>query len=128
MDKIVNLKTGKQASQDTEKFLLGDEGEEKRDKFISECKQRSTRFEEPIKRNKINSFTMANLKKKNKSSRVEEIARAKGTCDMFGRLLFLSVSKVFSCPLLFLSHLVSRIRMDLSDEVVTLLSVLKMYS
>ena len=47
---------------------------------------------------------MANLKKKNKSSRVEEIARAKGTRDMFGRLLFLKVfqrfSKVFSCPLL----------------------------
>ena len=37
---LFNLKTGKQASEETEKYLLGDSSEDKRDAFVAECRER----------------------------------------------------------------------------------------
>ena len=93
-DGLFNLKTGKQASEETEKYLLGD-SEEKRNSFVTECIERGDRFEEPIKKTKTMNFTLSNFKNKNKSAKVGKIAQAKGTRDLYGRLLYLSVQMQF---------------------------------
>ena len=51
-----------------------------------ECTEKSSRFEEPIKKVKILNFAVENILKKNKSKQVSETANIKGTCDMFGKL------------------------------------------
>ena len=51
------------------------------------------------------NFTTENFSKKNKSTQVSKIQQAKGTLDIFGRLLFLSITKkvdvkrIFAYPL-----------------------------
>ena len=102
------MKTGKQASQRTEKYLLNVQvyGEAKRYAFVDECKLNNARFEQPIQKQNIMNFAMENFEKRNKSKKAQQIAQTKGTRDMLGRLLFLSVkmdidiSKVFCYPLL----------------------------
>ena len=102
------LKTGKQASDSTESFLLNvlSEGEEKRNDFVTDCEEDSARFERPIKKSKIVNFATENFQRKNTSKKAAAIAQTKGTCDTFGRLLFLSIQRqidirsVFQHPLL----------------------------
>lgn len=107
-DVLFNLKTGKQASSNTEHYLLNilSDGEEKRNDFVSDCAKDSSRFEKPIKRSKVINFAAENFQKKNISKKAAAIAQTKGTRDMFGRLLFLSIQRqiniksVFQYPLL----------------------------
>ena len=107
-DVFFNLKTGKQSSPNTEKYLLNifTDGAKRRDNFVSECCKRPARFEEAIHKTNIVNLAAENFQKKNKSSKAATILQAKGTRDMFGRLLFLSVkreidrNKVFQFPLL----------------------------
>ena len=107
-DALFNLKTGKQSSPNAEKYLLNifTDGAKMKDAFVSECCDRPSRFEEPIRKTKIVNFATENFQKKNKSSKVVAIQQAKGTRDMFGRLLFLSMkreidmNKIFQFPLL----------------------------
>ena len=48
---------------------------------------------EPIKKSKISNFATENLSKKNKSNQTSKIQQAKGTRDIFGRLLSLAITK-----------------------------------
>ena len=72
---------------------------------MEECQIRGDRFEEPIKKSKISNFATENFSKKNKSTQASKIQQAKGTRDIFGRLLFLAITKqidvkrIFAYPL-----------------------------
>ena len=50
----------------------------------------TNRLEKPIRKVQANNFTTVNFLKKNKSKQALKLAEAKGTQDLFGRLLFLS--------------------------------------
>ena len=82
-----------------------EEGNSKRDTFVEECQKRSDRFEEPIKKSKISNFATENFSKNNKFTQASKIQKAKGTRDIFGRLLFLAITKqidvkrIFAYPL-----------------------------
>ena len=105
---LFKLRTGKQASITTENFLQNvlDDGVNRRDLFIKQCQEDQSRFEKPIIKVKVINFSTENFHKKNKSTAAEVIAQTKGTRDVFGRLLFLSVKhrldikSVFAYPLL----------------------------
>ena len=90
MDYLFNLRTGKQVTKVAEMYLLNvmKEGKRQRDAFISECQEDTKRFEKPIRKVKVNNFTTANFIKRNKSKEDQKLAEAKGTPDIFGRLLF----------------------------------------
>lgn len=106
-DSLFNIKTGKKVSKEAEDYLLSYifEGEKKRDNFLDECKQNPDRFEERITKSKIINFCTESFSKSNKSKKAEEIAQAKGTRDLFARLLFIArrgeidMCKVLSFPL-----------------------------
>ena len=66
------------------------EGKRQSDAFVSECQQNTNRLEKPIRKVQVNNFTTVNFLKKNKSKQALKLAEAKGTQDLFGRLLFLS--------------------------------------
>ena len=105
---LFSIKTGRTLQRNGAEYLLTikDEGKKRRDAFIKDCTERSSQFEEPIKKLKILNFAAKNILKKNKSKQVAEIANIKGFNDMFGCLLYLSVRKnidlniVFQYPLL----------------------------
>lgn len=63
---LFNITTGKGASIETTDFLLNVQtnGNKLREKFISDCSIDSTRFEKPIQKQKILSFSNDNTKKK----------------------------------------------------------------
>ena len=65
------------------------EGKKQSDAFVSECQQNTNRLEKPIRKVQVNNFTTVNFLKKNKSKQALKLAEAKGTQDLFGRLLFL---------------------------------------
>ena len=106
-DCLFNLKTGKEVTKVAETYLpnVMKEGKRQRHAFISECQEDTKRFEKPIRKVKVNNFTTANFIKSNKSKQAQKLAEAKGTRDIFGRLLFLSfqqkidVSTVIQYPL-----------------------------
>ena len=91
-DCLFNLKTGKEVTKVAETYLpnVMKEGKRQRHAFISECQEDTKRFEKPIRKVKVNNFTTANFIKSNKSKQAQKLAEAKGTRDIFGRLLFLS--------------------------------------
>ena len=82
-----------------------EEGNSNRDTFLEECHKGGDRFEEPIKKSKVLNFSTENFSKKNKFPQASKIQQAKGTRDMFGRLLFLAITKqidvkgIFAYPL-----------------------------
>ena len=104
---MFNLKTSKQAFKPTEAYLLRkfEERNSNIDTFVKECQKWGDRFEEPVKKSKISSFVAKNFSKKNKSTRASKNQQAKGTLDIFGRLLFLPITKqidvkrIFAYPL-----------------------------
>ena len=105
---LFNMKTGKQVTKVAEKYLLNvmKEGKRQRDAFIPECQEDTNRFEKPIRMVKVNNFTTANFITRNKSKQAQKPAEAKGTRDIFGRLLFflsfqqkIDVSMVFQYSL-----------------------------
>ena len=61
---LFNIGTGKAGSTQTEAFLLHvlENGDNLRKKFIEECIQDTTRFEKPIKKQKIHAFAEDNAK------------------------------------------------------------------
>ena len=104
---LFSIKIDKQASKNVEKYLLTlfKCGEEKRDVFVSECSSTSEQFIELIRKTTITTFASKNFEGKNKSKKVVELQVTKGTRDLFGRLLYLSVTNgmdlesVFSVPI-----------------------------
>ena len=105
---LFNIKTGRQASSVVKHFLLNirEHGEEKRDKFVKQCQQDPGRFEKAISRVEIYNFASGNFSQKNTSRKAAQVAEAKGTQDLFGRLLYLAVvhdidlAKVLKYPIL----------------------------
>ena len=104
---LFNIKTGRKVNEDAESYLLQifSTGIQKRDEFIEKCKEDAKKFEEPIKKTKVVNFATESISKSNKSRKVAEIVTLKGTRDLFGRLLFLTVThqidikKLFEYPL-----------------------------
>ena len=94
-DVLFNIKTGRKASPDAEKYLLSviSEGERRRDEFMKECQDNPVRFEKSISKTKIVNFATESFNKKNKSKKATEIVQLKGTRDLFARLLYLAVAK-----------------------------------
>ena len=71
-----------------------EEGNSKGDTFLEGCQKSGDRFEEPIQKSKISNFATENFSKKNKSTtQASKIQHAKGTRDIFDRLLFLAITK-----------------------------------
>ena len=68
-DYLFNLKTGKQVTKVAETYLLNvmKKGKRQRDAFISECQEDTNRFEKPIRKKQVNSFTTVNFIKRNRS-------------------------------------------------------------
>ncbi|XP_041981090.1 uncharacterized protein LOC121736526 [Aricia agestis] len=95
-DKLYNITTGEAAAQNITDFLLNVEsrGETLRNNFITEVEERHARFNEPIKKNPV--FTFSTVKKKKKvvlGGKVQELRLQR---DLFGRLLALSLEKKIS--------------------------------
>ena len=63
---LLNIETGRAASEETVAFLLNvqEAGNAHREKFIKEVNERPDRFEEPIKRNNLNTFQNEEVKPK----------------------------------------------------------------
>lgn len=63
---LFNISTGRAATPEITEFLLNvnEKGKELKEKFINECSQSETRFEEVIPRIKICNFSNNNIKKK----------------------------------------------------------------
>ena len=95
---LFNIKTGKKASPEAEKYLLSvmSAGETKRDQFISECGKDPKRFERSIARTVIVNFATDSFLKKNKSVKAHKIVQIKGTRDLYARLLYLAIQKNIS--------------------------------
>ena len=74
-DALFSLKTGKQAPELVEKFLLGfiDDGKKRRDDFIEKFSKSPECFEQPITKVKCLSFAAENLLKKNKPKRFKKL-------------------------------------------------------
>lgn len=104
-DKLYNITTGEAAAENIMDFLLNVEsrGQILRDNFIAEVMERSARFQEPIKRNPVATFSSIKRKKKVQlGGRIQELRLQR---DLFGRLLALllekkiNTEKVFCYPI-----------------------------
>ena len=90
---MVNIATGKIASQSTSVYLTGTllRGAELRKKFQSECSTDDTRLLKTLKRVKVQNFAFENLKRP-ASKQTKALHAAEGVRDAFGHLLV----KIFS--------------------------------
>lgn len=80
--------SGRAAPQEIAEFLTGarTEANRQRDAFREECAQDFSRFNSPIKRNFMNTFSIIKTSRmRPKSSRLTEI---KDETDIFSRILF----------------------------------------
>ena len=86
---LVNITTGKAATQATSKYLLGilKRGHSLRCKFYEECVADDARLLKTVKRVKVYNFATANITKSTTSKEKKELAAAEGVRDAFGYLL-----------------------------------------
>ena len=100
---LFTLKTGKQVTKVAETYLLNVMKERKRQRndFTSECQDDTNRSEKTIRKVKVNNFTTVNFIKRNESKQAQKLAKAKGTRDIFGRLLFLSFQQKIDVSMVF---------------------------
>lgn len=97
-DHLYNLATGKPISDDVANFLLNIQTVGNNETFIDECAQSVqsvTRFEKPIKQNKVLNFVSANTKKKmavnNEALEVRLLLILER--NLFGHLLIISLTE-----------------------------------
>lgn len=92
---LVNIATGKVASQETKKYLIEalDRGKAKRLTFQEECSSNSKRFLEPIKRTKIQNFAVES-KMRCQSAATKSRVVAESVRDVFGRVMLLTAEKL----------------------------------
>ena len=92
--KLYCLSTGKPASNDVTVSLLELEktGSAWHQAFVNECRNDGGRFAQAIKRRKVMNFTHDAVKVKF-TTKDKQIKEAKCTRDIFGRLLFLSLTQ-----------------------------------
>ena len=93
-ENLYNIGTGKAASERTERFLLNIEeiGKREQEKFIKECFDDPSRFEKPIKKQKLNTFA-AEIGRRKLSGSNGKLIAACLVRDIFGSILYLSVQK-----------------------------------
>lgn len=91
---LVNLHTGKAASQPVRDCLLNvpGKGRELHKNFITECQEDPSRFEKPIRKQKLLTFKDEGAKGRKKSVD-RKIAELKCTRDLMGRLVVLAMKK-----------------------------------
>lgn len=102
---LINISSGKAASEPVETFLLNIEenGNNKRQKFITECEEDISRFEKSIKKTPLDNFSQDYAKKKKTKigGKVQEVRIQR---DIFGRMLGISmdhkvdIAKILSFP------------------------------
>ena len=100
---LFNIATGKVASKKTEYFLLNvlKDGHDKSKQFVEECCERGkNRFQETVKRTKINSFATENSKGRSTGAKTN----VDGFRDVFARILLIAAK---SCHSLDLKHILS---------------------
>ena len=93
-ESLYNLSTGKSAEMDTEHFLLNIKkvGNAARERFINECLEDTSRFESPLKAQKIHTFATEDGKKKLKGAD-GKLVEACLIRDLFGSILYLALEK-----------------------------------
>lgn len=104
-DVLYNISTGQSVSENVTDFLINIEesGHTLREQFISERAVDSSRFESPIKKNKI--LTFSNMAKKKQVRIMGKVQEVRMQRDLFGRLLGVSMDqkldleKVLTYPL-----------------------------
>ena len=91
---LFNITSSKSTNDEVASFLLNVEiiGREAREKFIEECIEDTTRFEKPIKRNKVHTFATGNttFKLQGKDKKIIAISLMR---DLSGSVLFLSLKQ-----------------------------------
>ncbi|KAG8177854.1 hypothetical protein JTE90_027120 [Oedothorax gibbosus] len=106
-DFLINISSGKAASEPVEKFLLNIEenGEIKRKTFITECEQQDDgRLEKSIKKTLINNFSI-DYAKKRKTKLGGNVQEVRVQRDFFGCILGISIdnkvdmAKIFVYPI-----------------------------
>ena len=88
---LVNIATGKVATQETKKYLLEalNRGKAKRITFQEECSSNPKRFLEPIKRTKIQNFAVES-KMRSQSAASKSRVVAESVRDVFGRVMLVT--------------------------------------
>ena len=92
-DVLVNIGTGKAASEETTKCLLNTvtDGEVRMEQFIKDCSERTARFSERISRRKLHTFSNDGLKVQIRQK--DKIIAVQMTRDLLGCILRLSLEK-----------------------------------
>lgn len=90
---LFNLSTGKAASPETVEFLLNvtSIGQQQRDAFIEECSMDGTRFDRPIRRNKIKNFADENNNVKTATVKLADEVKLER--NILGHMLCYSIDK-----------------------------------
>ena len=88
---LVNTYTDKCASPETTDFLLNvlEKGKSKKESFIKEVKERLSRFEDAITRNKLLTFASEEVKLKKKNN--NKISEVRMERNLYGRHLCIAV-------------------------------------
>ena len=91
---LFNITSGKSTNNEVASFSANVEfiGRKAREKFIEECIEDTTRFEKPMKRNKVHTFASGNttLKLQGKDKVITAISLMR---NLFGSTLFLSLKQ-----------------------------------
>ena len=103
---LFNITSGKSTEDEVVSFLLNVKiaGREAHEKFIEKCNEDTTRFEKPIKRNKVYTFATGNVTFK-LQEKDKEIIAISLMRTLFGSILFLclkqriDMEKVLNYPL-----------------------------
>ncbi|CAH2015292.1 unnamed protein product [Acanthoscelides obtectus] len=104
-ENLYNIATSKPVSPEVADYLISIEenGEGLRNQFINECAEDESRFDKPIKKNRVLNFTEA--PKKKKLALGNKVVELRMQRDLFGRMLGISlthkvdIEKVLSFPL-----------------------------
>lgn len=106
-DLLLNISSGKAASEVVEKFLLNVEknGDIRRQTFIAECKNDEYRFEKSIKKVPLENFSLDYAKKTTTTKVGGKVLEVRTQRDLFGRMLGISIdhkvdiAKILSYPI-----------------------------
>lgn len=113
-DNLYNLSTGKAASNDTSEFLLNavSVGKKKLVEFIDQCKNNPSRFDQPISRNKVKTFSNElHYPNKGRSTKIsKKVNDSKMENDIIRRMICMAINcnsnleTLFSYPLTSVPH------------------------
>lgn len=92
-DRLFNISTGKAAENETSTFLLGvfDAGKKQMEEFWSACANNGDFFDNPLRKNKLQSFATENSK--SRAKRPSKICETRHERDMMSHILCLAIEK-----------------------------------